>query len=160
MRACSLSPMIGYGCEQRLPARRNQLPLQYQQLCKWELNRYLQLPARSAWDQVQKRVAVDAADAAVPPRAKKRKTRNLSRPATREMKTRNQFFSRVTWSGEKVVFPRSCVWECRQFDSHRIMRDGGDESVHAPDYAAPHQNVLARLIYGSGHPCENKIITQ
>lgn len=53
-----LLSLIGYGCEQRLPARRNQLPLQYQQLCKWELNRYLQLPARSAWDQVQKRVAV------------------------------------------------------------------------------------------------------
>jgi hypothetical protein len=60
-------------------------------------------------DQVQKRVAVPLQ---LMPRSKrergskKRKTRNLSRPATREMKTRNQFFFQsITWSGEKVVFP-------------------------------------------------------
>jgi hypothetical protein len=79
-------------------------------------------------DQVQKRVAAAAADAGARG-SKKRKTRNLSRPATREMKTRNQFFFvSITWSGEKVVFPVGM--QAVRFAPH-IMRGTEEEGRSA-----------------------------
>jgi len=60
------------------------------------------ISAAAEGDQVQKRVL--PLQLRRTNRGGGKRKRNLSRPATREMKTRNQFFVRVTWSGEKVVF--------------------------------------------------------